>query len=103
MMSGPPGSGSKKPGDKSEGQLSAGTAGPGATFDPTAPPDEHPSDKDTRPTPRAAPAPGVPVSDTQSKRMKRKAAGVCQRREHLGHVGWIVVLLGRAQQEAQPW
>jgi hypothetical protein len=75
MMSKPPGSGSRKPGDKPQARSGAGSAGPGEIFDPTALPDEHVPEKTTPRPPRAAPAPGVPVSDAELERMKKKAAG----------------------------
>ena len=73
MSSSRSGSPPKKSGDASHGEGKPGAAGPGETFDPTRMPDESRPDEGVIKAPRAAPAPGIPMSDEQYDWLKRKA------------------------------
>lgn len=50
-----------------------GSVGAGLPFDPTAPP-EHTEPKTAARTARAMPAPGTPLSESQMRKLKKRAA-----------------------------
>jgi hypothetical protein len=61
---------------RSENQPSSGAASPGEAFDPKAIPQER---ETFRGPPRAAPAPGVPVTHEEYERLKQRAKTVRKR------------------------
>ena len=69
MSSSRSGSRRKKSGHASHGPSTPGAAGPGEIFDPTRMPDERRLDEGVH----EAPAPGIPMSEEQYDRLKRKA------------------------------
>jgi hypothetical protein len=73
MSSSRSGSRPKKSGHASHGEARPGAAGPGETFDPTRMPHESRPDEGLIKAPRAALAPGIPMSDEQYDWLKRKA------------------------------
>jgi hypothetical protein len=63
----------EKSGHASHGEARPGSAGPGETFDPSRMLDESRPDEGLIKAPRAAPTPGIPMSDEQYDWLKRKA------------------------------
>jgi hypothetical protein len=68
--------GPKSLGPVSHGEAIPGAAGPGEAFDPKRMPENSPSSEDLTKAPRAAPAPGIPLSNEQYEWLKRKAQAI---------------------------
>jgi hypothetical protein len=73
MNSSKSGSGPKGPDREPQGQSKPGATGPGEAFNPMDIPDDAQPGEDSVKEPKAAPAPGIPMSDEQYEWLKRKA------------------------------